>query len=36
MSLVLDEMFSGAIAGQLRGKGHDVIADLAAQPRSQS
>lgn len=30
--LVLDEMFSGAIAGQLRAKGHDVVAvvgDLA-------
>ena len=24
--LLLDEMFSGAIAGQLRAKGHDVVA----------
>jgi nucleoside-diphosphate-sugar epimerase len=28
-SLLLDEMFSGAIAEQLRAKGHDVIAVVA-------
>jgi len=28
-SLLLDEMFSGAIADQLRAKGHDVIAVVA-------
>lgn len=28
-SLLLDEMFSGAIAEQLRSKGHDVIAVVA-------
>ena len=28
-SLLLDEMFSCAIAGQLRGKGHDVLAVVA-------
>jgi predicted nuclease of predicted toxin-antitoxin system len=28
-SLLLDEMFSGAIARQLRSKGHDVIAVVA-------
>jgi Domain of unknown function (DUF5615) len=27
--LLLDEMFSGAIAGQLRAKGHDVVAVVA-------
>jgi hypothetical protein len=27
--LLLDEMFSGTIAGQLRGKGHDVLAVVA-------
>ena len=27
--LLLDEMFSGAIAGQLRAKGHDVVAAVA-------
>lgn len=27
--LLLDEMFSGAIAGQLRAKGHDVLAVVA-------
>ena len=28
--LLLDEMFSGATAGQLRAKGHDVLAVVAA------
>jgi hypothetical protein len=28
-SLLLDEMFSGAIAEQLRAKGHDIIAVVA-------
>ena len=29
ISLLLDEMFSGAIAEQLRAKGHDVLAVVA-------
>jgi hypothetical protein len=29
MSLLLDEMFSGIIAEQLRAKGHDVLAAVA-------
>jgi predicted nuclease of predicted toxin-antitoxin system len=38
--LLLDELFSGTIAGQLRGKGHDVLAvvadpALAARPDEQ-
>jgi Trk K+ transport system NAD-binding subunit len=27
--LLLDELFSGTIAGQLRGKGHDVLSVVA-------
>jgi hypothetical protein len=27
--LLLDELFSGTIAGQLRGRGHDVLAVVA-------